>query len=183
MTKKASRRPSPREYPSDRHGEWIAAVPGDCAIAALDSQKPWIQELSSHLSTEQIDKLHPPYGWTVRQVFEHCADAERVFGYRMMWFAAGEPGDLHDWDENISADSRFGLGNFGHLVDELAALREANLLLLRRLVPAAWDRTGTIGGASITVRALAWLTAGHLQHHFAIVEKRCGLEPSPPLRP
>lgn len=175
MTKNASRRPSPTEYTVERHGEWIAAVPGQCTIAALESQTTWIRELSARLSTEQVDKIHPPYAWTIRQVFEHCADAERVFGYRMMRFAAGDPADLHDWDENLSADSRFGLGNFGHLVGELEALREANLLLLRRLVPAAWDRIGTVDGAGISVRALAWLGAGHLQHHFAIVEKRCGI--------
>lgn len=175
MTETASRRPSPSEYSSPRHGEWIQAVPGDCAIAVLDSQKTWLHELSSHLSTEQVDKVHPPYAWTVRQVFEHCADAERVFGYRMMRFAAGDTADLPDWDENASADSRFGLGNFAHLVDELRALREANVLLLRRLVPLAWDRVGTVGGAGISVRAIAWLAAGHLQHHFVIVETRCGL--------
>lgn len=171
----ASRRPGPDEYTSERHEEWIREVPGDCAIAALDSQQTWLRELSGHLSTEQVDKIHPPYAWTVRQVIEHCADAERVFGYRMMRFAAGDGADLQDWDENFSANSRFGLGNFGHLVRELEVLRESNVLLLKRLVPRAWDRIGTVDGAGISVRALAWLAAGHLQHHFAIIEQRCGL--------
>jgi hypothetical protein len=131
-------------------------------------------ELASHLSTEQIDRVHAPYSWTIRQVFEHCTNAERVFGYRMLRFAAGDNTDLSSWDENHYANVRFGLGNFGSIVSEMGFLRQSNLLLLRRIVPGAWNRMGTVDGHSISVRALAWVSAGHLQHHLRIVEQRTG---------
>lgn len=146
-----------------------------CAIQVLEGQLYWLCELQASLSTEQVDRLHPPYTWTIRQVFEHCANAERVFGDRMMRIAAGDRTDLPSWDENAYAESRFGLGNFGHLVSELAALRQANVLLLRRIVPKAWENVGSVGGTPLSVRALAWMTAGHLHHHFEIVERRCGV--------
>lgn len=177
--RRASRRPTPEEL---REGGTcgnayqrglIERVPGDCVLQTLEGQLHWLCELSCSLSTEQVDRVHPPYEWTIRQVFEHCADAERVFGERIMWIAAGDPTVLPSWDENAFAASRFGLGHFVHLVSELAALRQANLLLLRRILPRAWDRAGKVGDQPLSVRAIAWIAAGHLQHHFEIVEQRC----------
>ena len=160
---------------AEYHAALIDKPEGDCAIEALHDQSYWICELASSISVEQIDRIHQPYGWTIRQVFEHCANAERVFGYRMMRFAAGDATDLPGWDENAYADSRFGLGNFVHLVTELGALRQANVMMLRRLTPSAWDRGGIADGQRVTVRALAWIAAGHIHHHFEIVESRCGI--------
>ena len=175
MNRIASRRPGRDEYTADYHHDLISQVAGDCIVDILAGQQYWLCELASSLSTEQLDRIHSPYGWTVRQVFEHCTNAERVFGYRMMRLAAGDATELPGWDENAYADSRFGLGNFGHLITELGALRNANLMLLRRIVPAAWDRAAVADGQAVNVRALAWIAAGHLQHHLQIVEQRCGV--------
>lgn len=175
MTRIASRRPVADEWTNPYHQKLVELVPGDCVLQALDQQQHWLCELASSLSTEQIDKIHAPYQWTIRQVFEHCADAERVFGYRMLRLAAGDSTALPGWNENAYADSRFGLGIFTHLVSELGSLRNANVMLLRRIVPAAWDRAAEVDGGKISVRAIAWVAAGHLQHHLQIVEARCGI--------
>lgn len=171
----ASRRPADTETLSEYQKLLIEQLQGDCVLTVLDDQMFWLCELASSLSTEQVDKIHSPYGWTIRQVMEHCADAERVFGYRMLRLAAGDTTSLPGWDENVYAESRFGLGNFGQLISEIGALRTANLILLRRIVPQAWDRSAEIDGGVVTVRAIAWIAAGHLQHHLQIVEKRCGI--------
>jgi hypothetical protein len=109
-------------------------------------------------------------------VFEHLADAERVFGYRMLRAAAGDTTPLSGWDENAYAKSRFGLGNFTTIVTELGALREANRGLLQRLAPRCWDRQVAVDDQPISVRAMAWLCAGHIHHHLLIVEKRCNVQ-------
>lgn len=180
MNRIASRRPLPDEFAADPSTATytqalVDCVAGECAMDVLHRQLWWLCELGSHLCTEQVDRVHPPYHWTVRQVFEHCADAERVFGYRMLRLAAGDQTPLAGYDENAYADSRFGLGNFTQLINEIAALRQSNVLLLRRLVPKAWDHSAEVNGNRVTTRAIAWIAAGHLHHHLAIVEKRCDL--------
>lgn len=175
MNRIASRRPQADEYTANYHQQLIDKVSGECILPVLENQMFWLCELASHLSTEQIDKVHSPYQWTIRQVFEHCADAERVFGYRMLRLAAGDQTPLPGWNENAYADSRFGLGNFGSLVTEIGVLRQANLLLLRRIVPDRWDHAAEVDGGRVTVRAIAWIAAGHLQHHLSVVEQRCGI--------
>ncbi|MEM6468680.1 MAG: DinB family protein [Planctomycetota bacterium] len=174
-SRRVSRRPSEDEYESEYHAGLIERVEGDCAIEALTDQLYWICELASSLSTEQLDRLHSPYKWTVRQVFEHCTNTERLFGYRMMCLADGTAPDLPDWDENASAESRFGLGNFSKLIAELGDLRKSNLLFLERLSPRCWDHIGTASGHRVSVRTIAWLAAGHLLHHLEIVENRCSV--------
>lgn len=175
MNRIASRRPHGDEYSSDYQRQLISQVEGECVLKVLDRQMFWLCELASHLSTEQIDKIHPPYGWTIRQVIEHCTDAERVFGYRMLRLAAGDTTSLPGWNENDYANAHFGLGTFSGLVTELGQLRQANVNLLRRIIPRAWDGAANVDGGRITVRAIAWVSAGHLQHHLRIVEKRCGI--------
>ncbi len=171
--KTASRRPEPSEMDFPYHADLIARAEGNCAMESLSNQMYWICELASSISTEQVDRIHAPYSWTIRQVFEHCANAERMYGYRIMCLADGSQPNLQEWDENVSADARFGLGNFSRLVTELGDLRKANLGLLQRLSPRVWNHWGMAAGHHVTVRSMAWLAVGHLQHHFEIVEKRC----------
>ena len=173
MNRIASRRPEAAEIDPQYYHHLIGLIEGDCILKVLNEQLFWICELASSISTEQVDRIHAPYGWTIRQVFEHCANAERLHGYRIMCLADGSEPTLPDWDENASADARFGLGNFSHLVAEFGDLRKANIRLLERISPRAWDCRGVVSGNAVNVRVLAWLLAGHLHHHFEIVEKRC----------
>lgn len=174
-SRRVTRRPGSDEYETEYHAGLVSRVPGDCIIEALEDQLFWLCELASSLSTEQLDRIHSPYQWTVRQVFDHCTNTERLFGYRIMCIADGSQPALPDWDENASASSRFGLGNFSKLIAELGDLRKSNLLLLERLSPKCWDYVGTASGHHVSVRTLAWLAAGHLLHHLEIVENRCSV--------
>lgn len=170
------RRCEPSETSSDYHHKLIDGTPGDDVLVVLNQQMTWLCNLACEVSADQVDQVHAPYTWTIRQVFEHCADAERVFGYRMMRLAAGDSTELPGWDENAYAASRFGLGNFVKLVSEIGHLRESNLLLLKRINAKCWNQRGTVDGKQVTVRALAWIAAGHLRHHLEIVEKRLGVD-------
>lgn len=175
MNRIASRRPGPGELTKPYHIDMVGRVAGQCALRVLDDQLYWLCELASHLSTEQVDRIHAPYGWTIRQVLEHCANAERVFGYRMLRLAAGDATALPGWDENAYADARFGLGSFTNLVNEMAWLRMSNVGLLRRIKPGSWDHQAEVDGTIMNVRSIAWVAAAHVEHHFAIIEKRAHL--------
>ena len=174
MNQIASRRPDPNDV-GTAYQSAVDQLEGDCAVSVMQEQMYWLCELASSLSVEQLDKIHAPYTWSIRQVFEHCANAERAFGYRLMRIAAGDQTNLPPWDENAYADCRFGLGNFTHIITELGDLRRANVMLLRRIKPAAWDNVGYVHEKPILLRTIAWITAGHLHHHLLIVEQRCGI--------
>jgi hypothetical protein len=58
------------------------------------------------------------------------------------------------------------------LVEEYAFVRGASLALFRSLDKGAWLRRGTANKNEVSVRALAYITAGHELHHRQILEER-----------
>jgi hypothetical protein len=62
----------------------------------------------------------------------------------------------------------------GELAAEFDALRRSHVALFRHLEPDALLRSATVNGSPLTVRALAHVMAGHMQHHLAILHKRLG---------
>jgi hypothetical protein len=51
-------------------------------------------------------------------------------------------------------------------------VRAATLEFFRHLPPDAWMRRGIASGNPFTVRALAYVTAGHVIHHTKILHER-----------
>jgi hypothetical protein len=66
----------------------------------------------------------------------------------------------------------FDAREWGALVDELAAARDSSIAFFDGLPADAWDRRGVASDNPFSVRALAWLTAGHAAHHTRIVRER-----------
>ena len=185
MNRIAARRPGPNETTSDYQRRMIDRIEGEDCLAVAAGQLYWLCELASHLAPMVVDTIHRPHRWTIRQVFAHGIDVERIFGARMTHAAAGDATVLAGFDQDAYADAKFGSGNFSNLTTEWGHLRQSNLLLLQRLSPVCWDRTATIDGETMTVRAMAWFLAGHTQHHLQIVERRAGVSVDrlPPVQP
>ena len=167
-----STRPSENEC-FDYHRDYVAKVPDGDILTTLESQISTITQFIGGIPQSQWEIVHPPYGWSIRTVIEHCCDAERVFGYRALRFATGDKTDLPGWDEN-----RYAVCGYGKVVPpvelavEMGSIRMSNLRLLSRLTDDAWTQKGTADGRSVSVRTLAWLMAGHWLHHDAILRAR-----------
>jgi hypothetical protein len=90
-----------------------------------------------------------------------------------LWFARGFDTELPSFDQNVAvaadgADDR----SWRSLIDEFRAVREASLSLFRHLPPDAWMRRGVASGNPFSVRALAYVVAGHVSHHARILKER-----------
>lgn len=57
-------------------------------------------------------------------------------------------------------------------IDEFRAVRLATLAFFRNLPRDAWMRRGIASDNPFTVRALAFIAAGHVSHHVAILGER-----------
>lgn len=174
MNNLASTRPTQDEYFA-YYDTYISKVPDGNIIARLEEQLTEVRSLLGRLSDEETDKIHPPYTWTIKQVTGHLIDAERIFADRLHRFAMGERQEQPGMDQDVYiASADYHSVSLHALMDELLHCRQANILLLKRLTPEAWSRQGIASGYSVTVRALAWMLAGHIIHHLRIVQKRLG---------
>jgi hypothetical protein len=155
---------------------YVELVPEADVVAVLEAQADEIRRVASSVRQERETYRYGEGKWSVREVFGHLVDAERVFGYRAFCFSRGEQAALPSFDENrYVAASRSDATPLGDLVDELALVRRSNLIVFQRLQPAEWTQAGTASGRRVTVRALAWILAGHVRHHLAILRERYGV--------
>ena len=111
--------------------------------------------------------------WSIKEVIGHIIDTERVMAFRALWFARGTQAELpgfeqDDWVKN----SNFDASELSILVDEWAMLRRSNVEFFRSLPAEAWSHHGVANKGQITVKALAYVIAGHEMHHRNVLALR-----------
>ena len=157
------------------YAAYVSLVPETDIIEVLEGQAADVRQRTSAFIPAREQFRYADGKWTVREVLGHVTDAERVFGFRAFCFSRGDENPLPGFDENdYVARSGFDRRNLADLVQEFGQLREANLAVLRRLDDDAWKRMGTASGKPVSVRALAYIMAGHVRHHLHILSTRHG---------
>ena len=168
-------RPTETEYAAIYRG-YVALVPETDIVGVLETQAEEIRRLLATVSPEKETYRYAEGKWSIRQVLGHLVDAERVFGYRAFCFSRGEQAPLPSFDENRYVDAaRSDSVPLRELVEELVLVRQSNLVALRRLDAREWAQVGTASGKPVSVRALAWVMAGHPRHHLQILRERYGV--------
>jgi hypothetical protein len=152
---------------------YIKQVPAGDVRVTLESQAGMLLGVFRGISEEQSRHRYAPDKWTIRQVLSHINDTERLFVFRALWFARGFDTPLPSFDQNVAmaaagADARAWQSH----VDEFESLRRASVAFFAGLPAEAWDRRGVASGFPFSVRALAYMTAGHAEHHARILRER-----------
>lgn len=165
-------RPDPGEY-NAYYDRYVALVPAGDIIALLTVQLDDTIALLRDLSEEQALHAYAPGKWTIKEVIGHVMDAERVFMHRAMRFGRGDETPLPSFDENVYTPAgEFNARPLASLISEFTAVRRATVALLAGLPAEAWERKGTASRFPVSVRGLAWITAGHELHHRQILMQR-----------
>jgi hypothetical protein len=146
--------------------------PGDIRDI-LETQAPETLSLLQEISDSQSLHRYAPDKWTIRQTVSHLSDVERLYVSRAFWFARGFDSELPSFDQHTAvaaagADERPWRAH----VDEFRDVRAATVSFFRNLPEQAWSRRGIASGNPFSVRALAYITAGHVVHHNAILRQQ-----------
>ena len=100
-------------------------------------------------------------------------DTERVFAYRALRIGRGDRTPLAGFEQDdYVSNAGFDRRRIADLAAEFADVRRATLALLRGLDQAAWTRRGIANNKEVSVRALAYIIAGHERHHVGILQTR-----------
>ena len=152
---------------------YIDRVASDNIASVLEAQSEETLAFLRGISEEKSLHKYAPEKWTIRQVLNHVNDTERMFLFRALWFARGFDTPLPSFDEKIAAGSAGANEvSWASQVEEFRAVRLATLSFFRNLPAEAWMRSGIASGNPFTVRALAYILAGHVAHHTAILQER-----------
>ena len=165
-------RPDANEY-APFYANYVNLVPGDDVIASLETQRLNIVHALSVRSEREGNFRYAPDKWSVKEIIGHLSDAERVFAYRAMRIARADRTPLPAFEQDdYVRNGGFNERRLVDLVEEFAAVRSTSLALFRSLNEAAWRRTGVASNKEVSVRALAFITAGHQLHHQRILDER-----------
>ncbi len=172
MSHHKSGRPGAKEYAPYYNG-YINQTKGEDAVHELEHELAESLKFFAAIDEKQSLTAYENGKWTIREVLGHIVDTERVMSYRALRFARNDKTDLPGFEQDDwMRASSFNEIHLATLLKEFELLRRANIHLFRNLKPEAWERHGTANGKSVSVRALAFIIAGHEKHHRTIVKER-----------
>ena len=152
---------------------YIDQVGGDDALNTIEGQLEESLSLFAGISEEVSLSRYAPDKWNIRQLLNHVTDTERAFAFRALWFARGFTAPLPGYDQIVAASgSGADKVAWAAHVEEFRAVRLATISLFRNMPPEAWMRSGIASKNRFTVRALAFIIAGHVTHHVTVLRQR-----------
>ncbi len=169
------KRPQNSEYAPFYQG-YIDTLPDEVDILAFlkEQADSFVRHISAY-STADLDYRYAPGKWTRKEVIGHCIDVERLMAFRGFTFLRGDHQALPGFEQDeYVVNGDFDIRTLDSLIREFQGLRQSNVELYSTLEkrPEKLNLTGVATGKSFTVRALIFILAGHLQHHFNVLKSK-----------
>jgi len=164
--------PLESEYAPD-YQNYVAHVSEDDILPVLRSQLDALDVLLGRVEPDRETYRYAEGKWSIREIVGHLIDSERVFGYRTLCIARGETQNLPGFDQNdYMLTAPYDRIELEDLLSEFRLVRLSTLAMLRNLDEESWARMGTANENQVSVRALAFIMAGHVRHHMGVLRER-----------
>jgi len=165
-------RPQVGEY-APYYDRYISLIQGEDILSTLDQQRGQTMLLLCGRDDDEGDFRYAPEKWSAKEVLGHVCDTERIFAYRALRISRADATPLEGFEQDdYVRNGPFAQRPLADLVEDFIAVRRATLSLLRNLDEAAWARRGVANKNEVSVRALAYIIAGHELHHRRILEEK-----------
>jgi hypothetical protein len=165
-------KPQPAEY-APYYERYISLVPDHNILETIEQQRRDTILLLSGRDEADGDFRYAPDKWSVKEVLGHLNDSERIFAYRALRIARNDSTPIEGFEQDdYVRNAPFATGLLGDLIEDFIAVRRATVSLLRNLDETAWLRRGVANKHEVSVRALAWIIAGHERHHRKMLEEK-----------
>jgi hypothetical protein len=153
--------------------KYIDLVTSDDIVPAIENQMDEMLQFLSGISEEKSLYSYGPGKWTIREVLNHVNDGERVFSARAFWFARGFNDALPSFDQDVAVQMAHANNtSWADLVEEFKTVRLGTISLFKSLPAEAWERTGVASDNPVSVKALAYIIAGHVAHHIGVLQEK-----------
>jgi hypothetical protein len=165
-------RPQPSEY-APYYERYISLVDSSDILNTLDEQRRQMLLTICGRKESEGDYRYAPGKWTLKEVLGHVCDTERIFAYRALRFSRGDQTPIEGFEQDgYVQNGPFAQHSLEDVIEDYIAVRRSTISLFRNLDEAAWSRSGVANKNEISVRAMAYLVAGHELHHHKILEEK-----------
>lgn len=154
--------------------QYIALIPdGGALLTYLQETYDSAKAFFLSVPEEKLTSRYAEGKWTVKEILAHIIDTERIYAYRALRFSRNDETALAGFDQDSYVKfSHANERSLGDMLEELAAVRAATIALLKSFDADAMVRGGVANGRRMTVRAAAYILAGHQVHHVNIIKER-----------
>jgi hypothetical protein len=172
MSKTLITRPAADEY-APYYETYISKVPDRDLLNLLSQQIEETSRLLAPISESKAGASYAAGKWSIKDVVGHLSDTERVMAYRALRIARGDGTPLPGFEQDdYVRTAAFNSRLLSDLISEFRRVRAATLSLLGTFDATALQRLGVANGTAVSVRALAYIIAGHERHHVEILQTR-----------
>ena len=172
MTDSVIKRPGDDEY-LPYFGRYISLVPEGDITTTLDTQLEGTLALLRRLPESKGSFRYAPDKWSIKELVGHLTDTERIFAMRALRFSRNDQTPLPGFDENdYVRNSSFGDYALADLAKGFDSVRRSTVFLFKHMTDEASQRRGKANDAEVSVRALAYIAAGHELHHLSVLKTR-----------
>jgi DinB superfamily len=156
--------------PQGYQRELLALLGGEDPVGVLAGTPLAVRQRTAGLSEAALARRPEPAEWSVAELLGHLWDSELVYAFRARAILAQDTPRLAGYDQEAWAT--LPRPPFTELPDAFAALRGANLALIRQIPEPMWDRAGVHEERGpMTFRLLTQTMAGHDRAHLKQLER------------
>jgi DinB superfamily len=154
----------------DRYLNYVADIE---IVDALQESLTEIDSLDLAELSEIGDAVYADEKWTIKSIFQHLVDVERILSYRALRIARNDKTSLPGFDEgvlavNAGAEKR----SLDDLIQELKVARRSTSLLFASLDDEALQRSLIVSDNQMSVLAFGFTIVGHQKHHLKIIAEK-----------
>ncbi len=166
----------PDEY-GEFYKDYISLVDKPNVIQSLISQGQKVYTIIRQLSEDEANYRYEDDKWSVKEIIGHLVDTERIMAYRALCISRGEQTALPGYNhESYVEKGEFDQRSLQSLSAEYDAQRNANISMFSSFTKEQILRKGTANNVTVSVRALAFIIAGHEKHHINILEEKYNID-------
>lgn len=154
------------------YNRYVSLIDGD-VLDLLEQQAGTFTAYIRNIPENKADYAYAEGKWTVRQALGHIIDTERIMAYRALRIARQDTTPLpgYEQDDYVTV-SDIGDRSLSSYAEEFEVVRKSNMFLFRSFKEEALNCKGIASEQPVSVRALLYIIAGHLEHHIRIFEER-----------
>jgi hypothetical protein len=141
------------------------------AVQAATGKK--LERLIKGVPASRLRKRPAADKWSASEILAHLGDAEIVIAFRMRLIlgAPGTPIAAYDQDSWVTS-GHYEKRDPRKSLEQFSVLREANLALLKSLMPEQWKQYGMHAErGQETIEHIVRMTAGHDINHLQQIER------------
>ncbi|MGB1207397.1 MAG: DinB family protein [Chitinophagales bacterium] len=166
------KRPSEKEY-AEYYAKYIDQVIGDDIMETLAEHTTENLAFINDIAEEKWDFRYAEGKWSIKELYIHIIDTERIMAYRALRIARNDKTPLAGYEQDdyvpySDAEQR----TKASIIAEYEVVRQASIQLFKNFTPEMWERSGTASGWPTSVLAVAYIIVGHEKHHVRVLKER-----------